>query len=470
MKHAIPFSSLNYEFQFRGNEFSRHCRFDHSSKPDFCHQPFFSRYERIAAMFSSNLAPELADLAEIAVAAYLADRFSPRRHPEDGSTASPRHRRIELCVQVNNPEIWTGTAARILQDLFWFLTCDEWKFQFQASAGVSIVEQAYLFDFSPPQKPKVMLFSGGLDSYAGAMDQLSEAERYHVLLSGSTHNRMAAGQRRQASRLLEGRRERGQHVVIPYGLPQKLDVRMESSQRSRSFVHLSLGAIAALHLGDRELFVYENGIGALNLPFDSSQLGWEVSRAVHPKTLTLMERLLAAIGWNSFQIRTPFFFSTKAESLVHASTMPFVDGIRETFSCDRFPNYREGTRQCGVCSSCILRRLSLEAAGLSHIESATDYAHDVASPEYAPRPGAAFILEKFDAQAHRLRRSLSAAKPWEALTRLYPELHELGSIHDRWGLSPAEIATKLIRLYHTHVLEWERFSGRNALERYLTAA
>jgi hypothetical protein len=114
-----------------------------------------------------------------------------------------------------------------------------------------------------------------------------------------------------------------------------------------------------------------------NLPFDTSQAGVETSRAVHPTFLFLMEHLLSLVGGTAFQILIPFLFCTKAEALDHPAVRRHADCIGETFSCDRFPDYFDGKRQCGICPSCVLRRMSLEVSGLGSFDPSEDYALDI---------------------------------------------------------------------------------------------
>lgn len=317
----------------------------------------------------------------------------------------------------------------------------------------------------------IALFSGGLDSFAGACRQLSDrVDHFHVLVSGSTHHRMTCGQRIQARQLLAGDTRLGEHVVVPYGLKEKEELAMESSQRSRGFLHICLGAAAAITLGAHRLHIYENGIGALNLPFDATQAGVETSRAVHPKYLFIMERLLSMVTDAPFQILTPLLFSTKSEILSHPAVQSHAEVIRETFSCDRFPDYRESKPQCGACPSCVLRRMSLEAAGLAAFDLATDYAQDAKDFCGSLKSSTAFVLEKYDAQAFRLRQKLNSSEPWKALTYAYPVLREVSHILGQQGHSTEEAELQLVRLYQKHVAEWQSFSGRLALERYLQAA
>lgn len=463
---------LRYDFDFRPEHFARRCQFVTKRSHDFAGQPFFCRYDRISTSFSRTLTPQLQDLMEVATAAYLADRFAPRRHPERSEQSVPMNRRIRLSLPVRLPHLWKRRPAQLLGDLMFCLAADEWEFTFTATAAESAFpQQSYLLDVSPEREAAVMLFSGGLDSYAGAVRQLCDPEPFHVLVSGYTHNRMAAEQVAQSKILFEGRRQLGHHVAVPYGMPAKVaGIRLESSQRSRSLIHLSIGALTALSLGRRDFSIYENGIGALNLPFDASQSGWEVSRAVHPKVLSLMEELIGEITGEPFQIRTPFLFSTKAESIVGAEMTRYCHGIRHTFSCDRFPNYRERRRQCGVCSSCVLRRLALETAGFRNAEPADEYAYDITADGFVPHPSAAFVLDKFDAQTHRLRQCLDSEQPWLEVSRLFPELREVEFLLANRKIGVKDIEASLLSLYARHVGEWSNFSGHAALQRYLCAA
>lgn len=465
------FAPLAYDFRFGPDHFSRRCEFSSRGYHEFFGQPFYCRYDRISTSFSRTLPPELRDLMEVATSAYLADRFAPRRHPDKSNDSRPRNRRIRISLPVRSPAMWRGQPAKLLGELLLFLSGDPWEFEFlPLNDGSPIAQQSYLLDFFPERQPAVMLFSGGLDSYVGAVHQLRDSNCFHVLVSAFTHNRMAADQAHQANILFNGRRKIGHRVAVSYGLPTKIErVRLESSQRARGLIYLTIGAITALNLGVNELSVYENGIGALNLPFDASQSGWEISRAVHPKTLSLMEQLVISITGTPLQIRTPFLFSTKADSLKGTGPERLLDGIRYTFSCDRFPNYRERRRQCGVCSSCVLRRLALEAAELAEVESTDEYTHDITSERFVPRPSSAFVLDKFDTQAHRISSCLRSQNPWLRLMRLFPELREVEFVLGK-NIDHSTVESSLLSLYDRHVYEWGAFSGRAALNRYLHAA
>ena len=473
---TVPFRPA-YEFEFtdpwRG--FSRRCLSAGTQAFDFRDQAYTFLYVRLASTFTRALPLALADLLDVAAAAYLADRFAPRRHPGRKSSSVHQHRTIRIKLPVSDPELWSShEVSALLVEALGFLTGDSWNFVFkpvESTTSSAASHDDYLFELPPERPPKVMLYSGGLDSFAGAVHQLDDQEHFHVLMSGSTHNRMASGQRAQTRLLFAGRAEIGQHVVVSHRpVGKAADLPMENSQRSRGFFHVSLGAAAALLLGTHELSIYENGIGAINLPFDASQIGTETSRAVHPKFLWLMEGLLAQISGQPFAIRTPFLFLTKAEALRHPRMREFGVGIAETFSCDRFPNYHEHRPQCGECPSCVLRRMSLEAAGLSDFDLSEGYTSDLKDASAPLRPAAAFVLEKFAAQSYRLQKLLAAERSWAALSGAYPELREVQHALLQTGLDPARVETQLQRLYREHASEWDAFSGSRTLAQHFRAA
>ena len=65
---------------------------------------------------------------------------------------------------------------------------------------------------------------------------------------------------------------------------------------------MTLGAVAALNAGARELEIYENGIGAINLPYDFSQVGAMSSRSVSPSALIRMENFIEKLTDEKFRI------------------------------------------------------------------------------------------------------------------------------------------------------------------------
>jgi hypothetical protein len=282
---------------------------------------------------------------------------------------------------------------------------------------------------------------------------------------------MEVGQQQQMSLLKKNSGSDVRHIPVWYGLKEKKirDKTLERSQRSRAFMHITLGAIASLHVGTDELYMYENGFGALNLPFDATQIGIETSKAANPVFHRAMEKFIEAVSGKPFRIINPFLFLTKAQALRQAQVGKFGVSLAETFSCDRFPDWREGHPQCGTCASCILRRLSLEAADLADCDLGSGYARDIKSRSFVPDDPAASILSHYEEQAVALEKALSREDSWQSLATDIPELYEIENALNPDGESEKQVREALLKLLRNQVLEWMAFSGRATLNRYLAA-
>lgn len=417
-----------YHFEFDARGIRRTVPCLPGGEQDFYGQQYFANYQNLASAFARRLSPRYGDWLELAVAIYLADRFAPRRDPRFRRDPVHRRRKIRLQIPVLDQPFWRGNRTQqLLRNALWPLTEDEWRFDFvERETPLPACAQQFLFDFPIKTPARVALLSGGLDSFAGAAFQLQNWSSLHIFVSGVTHGRMQVGQHRQMTLLRKRSSADIRHVQVWYRLTEKKapDFTLERSQRSRAFLHVTLGAVAALLAGTDELSMYENGIGALNLPFDATQVGIETSKAASPIFHRAMERFIESVTGTQFSIVNPFQFLTKGQALRAAGIREFPEGLGETFSCDRFPDWREGTPQCGTCASCILRRLSLEVCGLSHLDHGTFYARDVRSNTFVPGDSAASILSHYEEQASRIERALGNANPGSALARDFPELYE----------------------------------------------
>ncbi|GAA2216840.1 hypothetical protein ACFY2R_29100 [Micromonospora olivasterospora] len=132
------------------------------------------------------------DLLQLARAVYLADKFSLRAGSDDGWT-----RRIDLSVQVTEPDLWAGQALTLLTRVVETLTADRWAIE--VFPGADPWPQQGRLDADPPVE-EVALFSGGLDSSAYA------AERARLpaggLLLVSYHEPQWAGQQERVLRAI----------------------------------------------------------------------------------------------------------------------------------------------------------------------------------------------------------------------------------------------------------------------------
>src|SRR5207248_1931665 len=149
--------------------------------------------------------------------------------------------------------------------------------------------QAHLFASPRTPETAVALFSGGLDSLAGLGRDL-QAGRPLVLVSGATTGRISSVQANLLSAVATSLHRALPSVIVPFSLIAA-PTPGERSQRSRGFMFLVLGFATAITAGLRQLRVYENGVGAINLPYLESQVGTHSTRAMHPLTLDKAEHL-----------------------------------------------------------------------------------------------------------------------------------------------------------------------------------
>lgn len=470
----IQNTSPEYHFDFSASGVQRVVPALPGGERNFYGQEYFADYGRIAGAFGCRISDRIADWAELAVAIYIADRFSPRRDLRLRKGLGHRRRIIQIRIAVQDLQFWQSRETKkLLGEALWTLTEDEWCFQFfKQEVRLTPCAQEFLLAENIGGQIRVALFSGGLDSFAGAASQLQIPDLTHIFVSGVTHGRMEVGQQQQMSLLRNSVRANVRPLQIWYGLKDKkvLDNTFERSQRSRAFMHVTLGAIAALQAGVNELYMYENGFGALNLPFNATQVGIETSKAANPVFHRPMEKFIERVSGASFKIVNPFLFLTKAQALRLARVEKFGLNLAETFSCDRFPDWREGKPQCGTCASCILRRLSLEAADLTDFDSGGNYARDVKSDSFVPDNSSANILSNYEEQATTLDRALRQANPWQMLASDFPELYEIEQAIIDDGQNDPGVREALLQLLKTQVGEWKTFSGRETLHRFLLAA
>lgn len=85
-----------------------------------------------------------------------------------------------------------------LNNLLNFFTDDDWQFEFVSYTAPDRTINAQMKLPLPASKtPRVALFSGGLDSFAGAAVELHEDfESPFIFISGATNRRQRGGQRK----------------------------------------------------------------------------------------------------------------------------------------------------------------------------------------------------------------------------------------------------------------------------------
>lgn len=397
------------------------------------------------------------DWINLALAIYSADRFSSRR-PNASSGDSFWKRSISLEVAVADPSFWNSIQPEILHALR-FLTDDNWNLEFALRKELLEEESQMHFHDEISERPAwVCLFSGGLDSLAGFNRLSNEINGKGLIVSGWTNERLKVGQEKLVSKIPSARGSSFDWLQVYYGFPMiKNSHLMESSQRSRGWIHVALGLLALAVSGQDVLDVCENGIGAMNLPTEFSQTGSHTSRAVHPVFLNRMAKVASLVFGKKLQIRQSALFETKAELLRQTLSTSDAELINDSFSCEIFPNFNAKQSQCGVCPSCLVRRAALRSADLP--DSGEQYSHDVLSSHLPAKQALGMI--KMRRYVQRIESCFNDTAMPDAALWEYPEA---GSYFEEaalsLGLSLDEFLINMRRLHQSFALEWKDFSGK----------
>lgn len=313
----------------------------------------------LAGVFREGfLPPEAAiDLVHLAVMVYTADLRVSRDYGHENWT-----REITLHFPVAEPDLWNASAPTLTQ-LLSFLTGDEWTVVFRKKVPAEDIEVGK----SPLSiRDGACLFSGGLDSFVGAIDLLAAGA--NIAMVGHY------GTKRDQAPVFDSLKSQYEAQMLPFWfhvMPPKMhkDQVVENTMRARSVLFLSLGAAVASAIAPgAPLYVPENGFISLNIPLTYARAGSHSTRTTHPHTIDLFRRLLAALGID-VALCTPYRFLTKGEMLRDCKDQSALKaGVHATMSCSspqagRFHKRPVG-QHCGYCVPCIIRRASLHTVGL----------------------------------------------------------------------------------------------------------
>lgn len=427
---------------WRKCEIGRNVRFSTESLESY----FFARWEPVAY-----------DALLVAAAVEFADITQKR-------AAYCWQREFTVRVPVHDPSRWSDPrVASALHDVLGFLTGDRWDIHFYSRKRP---------EPSPQQKhltlqadiDAVIPFSNGLDSRAVA-----------GLLARQMGSRLVRIRLGSASADGEGlSAERQPFTAVPYKVTAEKEARRESTARSRGFKFAIISAIAA-YLADAELIIVpESGQGSLGPSLVTVGQSYDDYRS-HPLFTLRMEVFLQALFGRRVRYSFPQIWLTKAETLKQFVTECGDRSWATTWSCwqqSRHVSVHGKKRQCGVCAACMLRRMSIHAAGLSEPQERYVW-EDLSTPEFAWGAAESFGAKKITRRMHEyaiagalhldhlagLRRSKANANA------LNVAAFQIGSALD---LPQPDVRARFDRLLHQHGMEWEAFVRSLGTDSFVT--
>jgi hypothetical protein len=320
---------------------------------------FWTHVDPLGRALRTTSQPAL-EFLRLALGVYLVDRTTPR---EAGWS-----RDLSLSIPVDDVVAWNSRTEGV-SGLLDFLTGDRWTLSFR--------------HLRAPRRPQpaersshdlVALFSGGMDSFAGAARAVESFDE--PLLIGHWNWTLTASSQHEsleALAQLSGKRPRLRSIRVGRKATQiggRLRFGEEPSSRSRSLLFLALGVAAATGTSAVELWVPENGWVSLNVPLDGSRRGSLSTRTTHPGLLDEFSGLIADLGIG-VSIRNPWDGQTKGDLVRWVADKWNEEAASRAFSATnscaksdmRFLELPPNVH-CGVCYACLVRRGAFQAAGV----------------------------------------------------------------------------------------------------------
>jgi hypothetical protein len=178
-----------------------------------------------------------------------------------------------------------------------------------------------------------------------------------------------------------------------------------------------------------------------------------------------MERFLAALLGRAPRYQFPQLWETKAETLRRFTT-ECEEGsswllTRSCWQQNRHVSVDHKKRQCGICAACMLRRMSIHAAGLSEPKEAYVW-ENLAAANF--RAGAAPSFDPDKITSAMREYAIAGVLHLDHLAGLPQSAANAGMLNlaafqlaEVLGMSQAEAMNKLDRLLRRHNSEWQGF-------------
>ena len=315
----------------------------------------------LSEALSLPMLPLERDLAWLAAAVYAVDRLerrsrlTPSRYPG---------REVEITCSVSDVAFWRK-AADLVTQLLRFLGDDLISVRFITSHESDLWPIGR--SLFPLKCDSVALFSGGLDSAAGLAAHLGPSDERIVSVTAEHQPHQRQRIQKQLSLLPSAIRSRVMPTFTRVTLLASPRIsHQERTQRLRGFLFAALGGIVASRLGAEVVHVFENGVGAVNVPpIQGMSLGGLATRGAHPTFLRLMGRLVSTVAGRPIRFALPFKWMTKGEVVRSAVENGGGAALMHTVSCVHYPLRRRGlAKQCGLCPGCLEHQLARHVGGL----------------------------------------------------------------------------------------------------------
>ncbi|NGT94383.1 hypothetical protein G6Y98_00860 [Clostridium perfringens] len=330
--------------------------------------------ENIWRRFGKITIPNInEDLLIISLSIFAIDKRITRKVFKDSWT-----RCFEVSIPVLELEKWNEVRER-LEKMLGFLSGDNWSINFRKTdkkfRGNKLNKHNVIND---TDFDCVSLFSGGLDSFTGAV-KLLESSKKVCLVGFKEYGLLEKRQREIYNILDENYKDINKEIILFNGTAfaplinnkkeEKYSKGVESTSRSRSFLFIAGALAAATLVGDNiPVYIPENGFIGLNVSLTMSRKGTCSTRTTHPYFLKELNEILKVLGINN-RVENFYAFKSKGEMVDEIKdTDAFKQGANLTISCShpclaRYDNLTPPLN-CGYCYPCLIRRAAMNKIGV----------------------------------------------------------------------------------------------------------
>lgn len=417
------------------------------------------RIDSISRSMVGNIPDLLIDLLEIAAYVYCVDQRIKRGTEMLMDYGKDWRRSLTFSIPARHPEVWNGEEVQeLLVETLGFLSDDSYTFRFRKAEAPVQPRDPYFHEFLDAfqENDEVALFSGGVDSFAGAVNDIVTLGKSVTLVG---HWSVPKVQNVQAT-LVDALKQRGYGRRLSY-VPvwvSNTDIKpAEYTQRTRSFLFACIGLVVARMSGKDGFSFYENGVVSINPPLAGDVVGGRATRTTHPRVLRGLEDLFSTLLNRQIEIQTPLQWHTKKEVTEKIAAAGMADLLGSTVSCTRTHSRTRSHTHCGVCSQCIDRRFAVLAAGMADHDPAGQYKKDLLLSD-----------RSVDDSLRMAMHYVSFFRKIGSMTkdRFLIDLPEIVSALDHFpDLSADEASAHLFDLFQRHARSVEEVIARAASER-----
>jgi len=399
----------------------------------------------ISKTMVANIPPILEDLLEVATYVYCADQATTRGGNGVINYGAKWRRHFRFHIPVRQPAIWSSKALKnLLCDTLWFLSDDEYEFVFEKLEDPPPISRYLEYSTNEAQVDEVILFSGGIDSLAGAVQEAIVGKKKIALVSHRAAPKIAKHQKSVLHELTKYCPSPPLHVPVWINKDKELGV--EHTQRTRSFLYASMAAVVARLFDLWRIRFYENGVMSINLPISPQLVGSRASRTTHPQVISGLTDFFTALFEKAFVVENPFLWMTRGEVVRFVRDKGVGNLIKHTVSCSHVRQMLADVTHCGVCSQCVGRRFATLAAGCSDQEDPSSiYAVDLfkgAREKVEDRT----LLESFIRRARQVKDISDTA--------FFTEFGEANRVTKYVkGVAVDEVGSRIYDLYRRHAKE-----------------